>query len=308
MEDRNHRYELTDFCRYHDNTMTPGEQHIFEKRMLEDPFLREACEGFGMLHEDGIAIASVTGKLSRLLPEAEVARPGSPGKPVWRYMVAAGLLLIAAFFSYLRFGANTDSIRLKEAYVTESAPAVEKHSGQSQPEGKKTTAVMKPSGETAEPGAAQPAVSMISKKRDAFPPVDTLSSGQAGGINGRGAEADTWQLPRETDRLASAGFRDGEVIVVSDRVIRGKQDSASTGNIVVIVKKKQAGDTIKPGRGGLPATERMSFEEYLKRATRNTIRYGESFEFKILRNGRLEDLTPEEEDSLQKEMMRRKEN
>ncbi|ODS84224.1 MAG: hypothetical protein ABS46_04290 [Cytophagaceae bacterium SCN 52-12] len=288
--------------------MTPGEQHVFEMRMLEDPFLREACEGFGMLHEDGIAIASVTRKLSRLLPEAEAARSGGPEKPVWRYMVAAGVLLIAAFFSYLRFGANTDSIRLKEASATERAPVVEKHSGQSQPEGKKTTAVMTPPGEAAEPGTAQPAVSVISKKRDAFPPGDTIKSGQAGSISGRGAEADTWQLPRETDRLASAGFRDGEVIVVSDHVIRGKKDSASAGNIVVIVKEKQTGDTIEPGKGGRPATERMSFEEYLRRATRNTLQYGEFVEFKILRNGRLEDLTPGEQDSLQKEMIRRKEN
>ncbi len=306
MEEHSRRYGLADFRRYHDNRMTPEEQHVFEKRMLEDPFLREAFEGFEMLHKDGIAITPVTGKPGSLLPGVEIARPSGSGKPVWKYMVAAAVLLIAAFFSYQRFGAKTDSMQLKEASAMKRTQATEKRSEQSQTEDRKTAVVMMPPEGPAKQNVIKPVVPVISKKGDTFPDTDILPPGRAAGINGPEAKADTWQLPGEAARLALGGFRGGgEVIVVSDHALRGKPDSASVSDIVVIVREKPAGDTTKPRKWRQPATERMSFEEYLKRTTRNTLKYGEFIEIKILRNGRLEDLTPEEQDSLQKEMMKR---
>ncbi len=303
MEEHSRLYELEDFRRYHDNQMTPEEQHCFEKRMLEDPFLREAWEGFEMLHEDGIATASVIKKLNRLLPGMEVGRPGGGGKPVWKYMTAAAVL-IAAFFSYQRFGEKRDS---KKAPEIKSARAAEERIRQSQAKEEGAAAVIRPLEEAGKQNATKPAVPAISKNKDTFPGSGTLSPAGAAGIKGPGAKMDTWRLPGEAIQLAYGGFRGGEIIVVGDREIRAKPDSASVSNIVVVLSGKPAEDTIKPGRDSRPAAERISFGEYLKLVTRNTLKYGESVEFKIFRNGRLEDLTPEEQDSLQKEVMRRRE-
>lgn len=307
MEEHSRRYGLADFRRYHDNRMTPEEQHCFEKRMLEDPFLKEACEGFEMLHEDDIATASVIEKLNRLLPGVEVGRPDSSGKPVWKYMAAATVLFIAAFFSYQRFGEKRDNIPFEKTSEIKSVRAAEERIQQSQAGGKGAAAAVRPPEEAGKENATKPVVPAISKNKDTFPGSVTLSPSGAAGTKGPEAKMDTWRLPGETIQLASGGFRGGEIIVVSDRAIRDKPDSTSESNIVVVAKGKPAEDTIKPGRGSRPDTERMSFGEYLKLVTRNTLKYGESVEFKVFRNGRLEDLTPEEQDSLQKEVMRRRE-
>ncbi len=288
------RYGLADFRRYHENKMMPEEQYSFEKRMLEDPFLREAFEGFEILRKDGIAADSISEKLNGLLPGVGVSRPEVVKRPVWKYMAVAAVLLVAVFFSYLRFGEKRDSVQLKEVSEIKSTGTIEEHSGQlTGTEVKDTAVVLTPPAMVAKPRGTLPDTTGTSPSRRAVAKKEL------------GGEADTWQLPRGTAQLASADFHKGEVIVVDARDIPDLPDSAAPGDVFVVVEEKSPGDTTKYRKESQSVTRQMSFEEYLKRSTQNALKYGESVQFKILRNGRLEDFTPEEQDSLLKEVLKR---
>ncbi|TDE10244.1 carboxypeptidase-like regulatory domain-containing protein [Dyadobacter psychrotolerans] len=92
MADDKSKYDLTDFQRYQVGSMSFAEQHSFEKRLLDDPFLAEAYQGFTELHDTGSDHQHAMENL-RLRFENRVEDKKSKSLPLW-LTVAAAIFLI----------------------------------------------------------------------------------------------------------------------------------------------------------------------------------------------------------------------
>ncbi|MEO6287679.1 MAG: hypothetical protein ABIN80_16735 [Dyadobacter sp.] len=80
------------FRRYRDGEMSAQEQHSLEKRMLEEPLVADAYEGFLALNEDQIDYQSALESLRDTLNEQ--AKPEkSRTLPIWAYASAASIVL-----------------------------------------------------------------------------------------------------------------------------------------------------------------------------------------------------------------------
>lgn len=92
-----HIPDFEDFERYCSGEMPPGEQRLLEGRMLSEPLLAEAYEGFLAWRERDGHMAHTRADLRERL-HARVTRTDRNTLPLWAYASAASVLL--AVFSY----------------------------------------------------------------------------------------------------------------------------------------------------------------------------------------------------------------
>lgn len=92
-----HIPDFEDFKRYHSGEMSPAEQRLLEGRMLAEPLVAEAYEGFLAWREHDSRMADVRADLRERL-HTRVARTNRNALPLWAYASAASVLL--ALFSY----------------------------------------------------------------------------------------------------------------------------------------------------------------------------------------------------------------
>jgi hypothetical protein len=85
-------FNFADFRRYRDGEMSSQEQHYLEKRMLEEPLVAEAYEGFLALTEDQIDYRSGLDSLRDTLDE-KVKSKNDSILPIWAYGLAASVVL-----------------------------------------------------------------------------------------------------------------------------------------------------------------------------------------------------------------------
>jgi hypothetical protein len=92
-----------DFRRYYSGEMSHIEQYNLEKRMLQDPFLADAYEGYvnaGMDHVD----EGRTLKDLRETLEGRVKSREKRDRPLWGYAAAASVLFLVGWFFYVNRG------------------------------------------------------------------------------------------------------------------------------------------------------------------------------------------------------------
>ena len=94
MEDHraNTGYTIVDFQRYTDGNMTALEQHAFEQKCMEDPFVAEAYEGYLLLIESNTNIETPILSLEEKLANRVQKKPNKLSA-VWYYASAAILFL-----------------------------------------------------------------------------------------------------------------------------------------------------------------------------------------------------------------------
>lgn len=106
--------DFEDFERYHSGEMPPAEQRSLEGRMLDEPLIAEAYEGFLAWREKHSDVAGMRADLHNRLHE-RVARGRKSVLPLWAYASAASVLL--AFFAYWTFFLH-DSQVVKQKQAT----------------------------------------------------------------------------------------------------------------------------------------------------------------------------------------------
>ena len=85
-------FNLDDFRRYENGSMSFEEQRLLEKRMLEDPFLAEAYEGFKSVGLANLNSAVIDKELTERL-ENRIQTKKRNAVPLWAYSAAAMLLI-----------------------------------------------------------------------------------------------------------------------------------------------------------------------------------------------------------------------
>lgn len=100
-------FDFNDFRRYHNGEMSAQEQHSFEKRMLEEPLVADAYEGFLALNEDQIDYKSALTNLDEALKERTQPEQ-KRALPMWAYASAASVCLLAGL-SWVYFTSNKSS-------------------------------------------------------------------------------------------------------------------------------------------------------------------------------------------------------
>ncbi|MCE7041489.1 energy transducer TonB [Dyadobacter sp. CY312] len=84
-------YTAADFRRYRDGLMTAQEQHSFEKKCLEDPFVAEAYEGYLLLEENNIDADASFFRLEQKL-DTSIQKKSVRRAVIWYYASAAILV------------------------------------------------------------------------------------------------------------------------------------------------------------------------------------------------------------------------
>lgn len=129
-----HIPDFEDFERYYSGEMPSAEQRELEGRMLVEPLIADAYEGFLVWREQGSRIADVRSDLRERLP-ARGTHARRKALPLWAYASAASVLL--AIFSYwfvflddqsvevqkLPVAAKREQEKLSPAAVATDAPA-----------------------------------------------------------------------------------------------------------------------------------------------------------------------------------------
>ncbi len=107
--------DFDDFERYYSGEMRVDEQRALEGRMLDEPFVAEAYEGYlvwRVTHSDAVGTRA---DLRERLHE-RVARERKPGLPLWAYTSAASVLL--ALFAYWTFFLDDNQVVVQKDATT----------------------------------------------------------------------------------------------------------------------------------------------------------------------------------------------
>lgn len=111
--------DFGDFERYHSGEMSPAEQHSLEGRMLTEPLVAEAYEGFLAWRAQHADVARVRTDLYKRL-RARQAR--TRVIPLWAYASAASVLLV--LFVYWAVFLSNQKADLKKQAIVESQKAI----------------------------------------------------------------------------------------------------------------------------------------------------------------------------------------
>jgi len=125
----NNTYGLEDFRRYQDGEMSFSEQHLFEKQLMEDPFLAEAFEGFTALKEHDVPYEKSMSELEERLLNRIKKQKSNQFLPLWRYVAAAFLILgigVAWMVYFQSGGSKPDRQELLDMAVIPNIPGKEK--------------------------------------------------------------------------------------------------------------------------------------------------------------------------------------
>lgn len=94
--------DFDDFLRYHQGTMPPEEQHQFEMRMLEEPLMADAYEGFLAWYSDDTRIPALRSELRELLADRTSANKRITSS-WWVYGAAATVLMVVGLYGFYFF-------------------------------------------------------------------------------------------------------------------------------------------------------------------------------------------------------------
>lgn len=96
--------DFNEFRRYADGTMPSVEQHRLEKRMLDDPLVADAYEGFLLWYREHADAIPPGADLQRRLAARSARR--RPLVPLWAYGAAASVLISVSFLGFYFFNAG----------------------------------------------------------------------------------------------------------------------------------------------------------------------------------------------------------
>nr|WP_295925498.1 carboxypeptidase-like regulatory domain-containing protein [uncultured Dyadobacter sp.] len=91
--------DFDDFLRYHQGAMPPDEQHQFEMRMLEEPLLADAYDGFLAWYNEDTRIPALSSDLRERLTDRISAGKRSTVS-WWAYGAAASVLIAAGLYGF----------------------------------------------------------------------------------------------------------------------------------------------------------------------------------------------------------------
>ncbi|MBO9614727.1 MAG: hypothetical protein J7619_18645 [Dyadobacter sp.] len=112
-----------DFERYYSGEMSPAEQRLLEGRMLAEPLVAEAYDGFLAWRKHNGRIAGVRADLHQRL-HARVERTDRKALPLWAYASAASVLL--AMFSYWFVFLRDQTVEVQKPSVAEKQEQVKR--------------------------------------------------------------------------------------------------------------------------------------------------------------------------------------
>src|SRR6218665_3046649 len=110
--DSTQHFDFEYFRRYHHGEMSFEEQHKLEKRMLEEPLVAEAYEGFVAMLDDKNHFDTVKKELSAQL-HARISEKRKSVIPLWAYGAAASVIIVIGVF----WQTNTGPAALETAKV-----------------------------------------------------------------------------------------------------------------------------------------------------------------------------------------------
>jgi hypothetical protein len=88
-----HIPDFQEFQRYHSGAMSPGEQHLFERQMLQDAALADAYEGFLAMQRGNVDPSAIHEALANQL-EKRITGNAKRVFPLWTYGIAASLIVM----------------------------------------------------------------------------------------------------------------------------------------------------------------------------------------------------------------------
>jgi hypothetical protein len=121
MKEKNKIYTAEDFARYYAGTMPGNEMHALEKAALEDPFLKDALEGYVYAHAVESDIAELQARLTEKQKNKKVFFISSVAQSKW-WRIAA-LFIVIAGAGYFFYRVNSVS---KEDSLAEIKASTEK--------------------------------------------------------------------------------------------------------------------------------------------------------------------------------------
>lgn len=111
-----------DFRRYKSGEMSDKEQNRFEKRLLEEPLLADAYEGYVAMIENNISPEIPLSALNIAL-QNRIQEDKSRIVPIWTYVAAASVILSVSWLVYTNKLQDENS-NLETLTVTRPAPAI----------------------------------------------------------------------------------------------------------------------------------------------------------------------------------------
>ncbi len=323
MKKRDRKYDLDEFRRYQEERMTDEEQHRFEKEMLENPLLPAAYEGFLLLRKDGKDHPAMLRSLNRQL-QRRVARKYPIA--ILKYAGAAIVFFTAGYFLFLRSPGvpESGSAALRSSEDTSGIAVIHNEVVQI--------------GVTGFPSTEKEPVREVSGRRD-----DSMRRSLKGKVTDQNGKPLSGVVLFQSGEKIGTTDINGVYNIVSpspDSVefillayLTKKISPGSIGNVMLAKDKSVLGDLavggygknnldeqlivagyVKPAlidldtnkikAGPKPVNGWKNFEEYLKNATKETLMYGHTLHFVVLRNGKLGDITVDGPDSLKSEMIR----
>ncbi len=329
MKKSDRKYDLEEFRRYQEERMTAEEQHRFEREMLENPLLSAAYEGFLLLRKGGVDYPTALRSLNSQL-QSRVARKYPIA--ILKYAGAAIVFFTAGYFLFLRSPGAPDTGRASALLSDDtSGIAVVRDevvqiwmTGPTSIENEPVTIEKKPArkGSDRRDDSMRRSLKGIvtDQNRKPLSGVVLFQSGEKIGttdVNGVydivSASPDSVEftlLAYLTQKVSPNNI--GNVMLTKDRSVLGDLAAAeytknNLNHLVVVGYGKTAVidlDTNKVKTGPQPVNGWKNFEEYLKNAIRETLMYGSTLHFEVLRNGKLENIKVDGPDSLKSEMIR----
>lgn len=322
MKKSDRKYDLEEFRRYQEDRMTAGEQHRFEREMLENPLLSAAYEGFLLLRKEGKDYPAALRSLNREL-QSRVARKYPIA--ILKYVGAAIAFFTAGYFLFLRSPGAPDTGRAA-VHLSDDTSGI---------------AVVRNEvvqiGMTGPPSMEKETVRRVSDRRNdsmrrslkgivtdqngkPLSGVVLFQSGEKIGTTDVNGVYDIASPSPDSVEFILLAYltkkvspdNTGNVMLTKDKSVLENLAAAeysknNLNDLVVVGYGKTTVidlDTNKVRTGPKPVNGWKNFEEYLKNATRETLMYGRTLHFVVLRNGKLEDIKVDGPDSLKSEMIR----
>ena len=126
-EGKKYDYSASDIERYHKGLLSPKEMHDLEKAALDDPFLADALEGYGISSANPAKdISDLKKRLEERITATKVIPITTAKRSVQWWKVAAAVVIIGglSFFTFKFFNNNSDrSVAELEKNKVQPAPA-----------------------------------------------------------------------------------------------------------------------------------------------------------------------------------------
>lgn len=262
-------YGLEDFRKYHEERMTPAEQHRFERELLDNPLTAEAYDGYLLLQSDRADCPAAAASLERQLRERVGGRRAGV---LLKYAASAAMLLIAGYFLLTRAPKPMEPLTTKTTPAPEGPVVTHRSDEEAKEHGDHLPARAKPA---AEQGAYKPG----KVRRE-------IQGKPAGQPKPSGSEIDLLEKDRNIMNGLAWHGQGGETVILVD------------------MDKIASEDTVRRDVKPRPLGGWENFEQYLKASIRETLMYGRTIQFSVINSGKLEEISVEGPDSVKAEVIR----